>query len=149
MRFPTLIRTLVAGLLIFTGSRIVAQSVDTAFPTETGATTSHLSPFSHLSPLTRSGNPRLTEHNICAPYIYYNPSGSTITHSQTVPTSVWATRLTPLSTAATVCTVWTITTDFELTNAPITAKDTIQIIIRDGTPPYSQLWTSSRSWASA
>jgi hypothetical protein len=38
--------------------------------------------------------------------------------------------------------VWTVKLDFELTNAPFTAKDTIRIFVRKGTSPYTQYFTT-------
>jgi hypothetical protein len=99
------------------------------------------SPFGHLSTSTLAKSTTTATPFICPYYLYYqNGSSATFTYfTQDVPTSEWATKIT-VSTAATVCTVWTVMIDFELLNASLIDKDTIKIFVREATSPYADLY---------
>ena len=84
----------------------------------------------------------------CPQFFYYqNGSSASFTyHTQNLPTSEWATKVTipapPAGTPALVCTVWTVKLDFELLNASITAKDTIKIFVREAFSPYADVYNT-------
>ncbi len=105
-----------------------------------------LSPFSHLASesFTKAAAPLPF---ICPYFLYYqnDVSATSYYHSETLPTtSEWAMYIPapPTVSQASVCTVWTVKLDFELTNAPVTSKDTIRIFVRKGTSPYTQYYST-------
>ncbi|MDT8325142.1 MAG: hypothetical protein RRA94_13605, partial [Bacteroidota bacterium] len=105
-----------------------------------------LSPFSHLAAesFTKAAAPLPF---ICPYFLYYqnDVSATSYWHSETQPTaSEWAMFIPapPAISQASVCTVWTVKLDFELTNAPVTAKDTIRFFVRKGSSPYTQYFST-------
>ena len=105
-----------------------------------------MSPFSHLASesFAKAASPLPF---ICPYFLYYQNdfSATNYYHSETGPaTSEWAMFIpTPPSvTQASVCTVWTVKIDFELSNASATAKDTIRFFVRKGTAPYTQYYST-------
>lgn len=84
----------------------------------------------------------------CPSYFYYQNSASAsfTYHTQDVPTADWAVKITlpppPSGQPALVCTVWTVSLDFELLNASLTSKDTIKIFIREAFSPYADIYNT-------
>lgn len=104
---------------------------------------SFFSPFGHLSTTTFAKSTAKAPPFVC-PYFLYYQNGSSATFSyftEPLPTSDWATKIT-VSTAATVCTVWTVMIDFELLNASLMSKDTIRIFVREATAPYADIFNT-------
>jgi hypothetical protein len=101
-----------------------------------------LSPFAHLS----TGNMAKSAAKapfVCPYFLYYQngASASFAYHTENLPTSDWATKVS-VQTSATVCTVWSVKLDFELLNASITAKDTIRIFVREAFSPYADIYNT-------
>ena len=102
------------------------------------------SPFSHLSTGRLSKNTSAAKVPFVCPYFLYYQNGSGAQfayHTEDVPTSEWATKVS-VQTTATVCTVWAVKLDFELLNANMTAKDTIRIFVREAFPPYAEIFST-------
>lgn len=101
------------------------------------------SPLSHLT--ADQFRKTALPGGICPLFFYYqNQTPSYYFHEENLPTSewaMWAPAISPL-TQASVCTVWTVRLDFELLNAPATAKDTIKIFVRNGNPPYNSIYNT-------
>ncbi len=99
------------------------------------------SPLSHLA--ADQFNKTTLPGGICPWFFYYQNNAPTYYyHEENLPTSewaMWAPAISPL-TQAKVCTVWTVQLDFELLNAPASAKDTIKIFVRNGNPPYNTIY---------
>ena len=101
------------------------------------------SPFSHIPALQPLKKAALTPF-LCAPFLYYqnSPSATKYYHTESVPTSQWAAKLTLSTTQAKRCTVWTVLINFELLNASAQSKDTIRIFVRSGSAPYTQIFST-------
>ncbi len=79
----------------------------------------------------------------CLTTRYYNAAAPMVSYLDSVPTRVWATKMTlPGSQAVTVCTAWTVKVNFEWTPDSLKRKDTLYIFIREATPPYTQIYFS-------
>ena len=105
-----------------------------------------LSPFTHLASesFAKAAAPLPF---ICPYFLYYQNDFSATSYwlSETQPTrSEWAMFIPapPTVSQASVCTVWTVKLDFELTNAPVTSKDTVRIFVRKGTSPYTEYYST-------
>lgn len=108
--------------------------------------TSVLSPFFHLGsqPPAAAAAPFQ-----CLPIMYYNKYANVWTYSENLPvSSEWAIKVTPPQTAAKVCTVWTVTYNFDLQGSSSLEHDTIRIFVREGNSPGQnifQTWLLARS----
>lgn len=102
------------------------------------------SPFESLQgpPVAKKLKLQFGTHFMCGVRRYYDDNGTPMTHTDNVPTPLWAARVTPMQTAVSVCTVWTIWSDFELLNADLVDKDTIQIVIKEVFAPYAVIFTT-------
>ncbi|MDX9759198.1 MAG: T9SS type A sorting domain-containing protein [Bacteroidota bacterium] len=102
------------------------------------------SPFSHLSTERLNKSTAAAKAPFVCPYFLYyqnGPGAQFVYHTEDVPTSDWATKVS-VQTTATVCTVWAVKLDFELLNANMTAKDTIRIFVREAFPPYTEIFST-------
>ena len=80
---------------------------------------------------------------ICPAISYYDPNGTDVAYTESLPTSQFALYLTPPGLpAAAPCTVWTVHVDFELVNSSVSDKDTIQFFIREVSSPYTQIYAT-------
>ncbi|MBL0174881.1 MAG: T9SS type A sorting domain-containing protein [Ignavibacteria bacterium] len=133
---------ILAALLVVAGSSVQAQK-SSDMPAEDAPVMSVYSPFAHLIDAFAPAKKQAAVPWICPSLGYYDPAGNNITFTESVPTSKFAIRVTPPSLpAAAPCTVWTVHVDFELLNAGITEKDTIQFFVREVSAPYTQIFTT-------
>ncbi len=134
--------TLLAVCLLLAGTSF-AQTATPQTPVSQDVSQSIFSPFSHLVDAMPTPMPKITSVLYPCPEVpYYSSTGTTVTHTQTLPSPVYAVRITPPSLAVSRCTVWTVTIDFDITGPATSGADTMMITMREVNPPYAILFST-------
>jgi hypothetical protein len=79
----------------------------------------------------------------CIGESHYNKSGTTTNYIDSVPTRVWASKMSLYThPSATLCTLWTVSIDFRWVPDSPGNQDTLHIFMRETTPPYTEFYHS-------
>lgn len=138
------------SLLLLAAFLLVAGSATAQIQTPTPAASpsqdvsrSIFSPFSHLvDALPSPAMQKSTLIGPCAEYPFYNTSGTIVTHTQTLPSPVYAIRFSLPSLAVSRCTVWTVNIDFDINGPGSITNDTMFITMREVNPPYATVFST-------
>jgi hypothetical protein len=135
---------LLAACLLAAASATAQIQIPTpTTPASQDVSQSIFSPFSHLvDALPAPSMQKSMLIGPCPEYPFYNTSGSTVTHTRTLPSPVYAIRFTLPSLAISRCTVWTVNIDFDIIGPGSSTNDTMFITMREVNPPYTTIFTT-------
>ncbi|MAT38175.1 MAG: hypothetical protein CL946_01080 [Ectothiorhodospiraceae bacterium] len=89
---------------------------------------------------------RTARPRYCNSYIYYDRHASTSEYIDSVPSKVFAVRASMphgwMQIPAPQCTVWTVDVDFYWLPDSVNDRDTINVFIREASPPYDEIHIS-------